>query len=126
MAIGTIGGFNVDIIRGLPQFLRPRVESWTVPGLDGEGAQTLGKGDAEFDLQTVNYPTNLAAADTFIAAAVSLQGTIVSVVDNYGNTFPNVLVKHVAADGPGVKRPMIWKGSNSARVELNWRMMTVA
>ena len=64
------GGVTFDIVRGYPQPLKTRNETWEVPGLDGVGAQTLGQGNARTQMTGVAYlfdngdfAANNAAAD---------------------------------------------------------------
>lgn len=120
--MSSIGPVNFDIMRGVPSLIRPRVETWEVPGLDGYGAQTLGNGDAEFELETVAYFTSNALADLHIVACVEVQGTVVTIVDDYGASFPAIIV--VRVDTARAKMPVIHKGNaNAVRVRIGWRML---
>lgn len=121
--MSTIGDMYVDIIRGIPQALKTRVDVYEVPGLNGYGAQTLGTGDAEFDLVSVLYCINNAAANVHIRACEALQSTVLILVDDYGDGYGNVLVKHV--DTNNAKMPLIWNGNtNAVRVSVKWQMVT--
>lgn len=120
--MSSIGAIATDIMRGVPSLIRPRVETWEVPGLDGYGAQTLGSGDAEFELETITYFADNGDADTHIVDCVDSQGTIVTIVDDYGISFEGMLIVHV--DVANSKRPVIHLGNpNAVRVRIGWRML---
>src|SRR5579864_706975 len=124
MSVAVIGGINVDIMRGLPALLRLRTETWVVPGLDGYGAQTLGKGDAEFDLATILYVTGATPSDdanTHIAACLALQGTVISLTDDRNDVYTGILV--VKVDTTNAKKPLYYKGAKAVRAEISWKMV---
>lgn len=123
--MGAIGDVNFDLSRGLPQLLRPRVDLWEVPGIDGYGAQVLGNGQGEFDFVVVSYQPSNSFANSFIDVLNALQGTVVSLTDDWGDDYDNVLVQNV--DSRNAKRPCIHNGSAAVRVECTLRLlMTVA
>lgn len=112
----------MDIFNGLYQPLKFETEIWRVPGLDGYGAMQTGLGDGEFPLFTSFYADDLADADSHIDSAIALQGSIVTITDSFGNSYDNVLVKHVGiADKHGIR-----DGHNASplRVALRWDMVT--
>ncbi len=92
----TLGAVACDLIneREAAHTLRTRVETWQNPGIDGYGAQTLGRGDAGIRFQAVKYDT-LANIETWIGNIEAVQGTVVSVTDSSNVTFTNVLVTAV-------------------------------
>ena len=75
---------------------RQRTIIWQNPGMDGYGAQTLGEGDAEFQVEAVLYDTT-ANIDTWAAAIEAMQGTVISIVDDRGTTHTSNLIVNVAA-----------------------------
>lgn len=93
--MATIGGITVDILRGLEQPMKTRLEVWQTDGIDGYGALKLGLGDSGFDLATVSYQTSIANAKTHKAALVGLQGQMITIVDDWTTTFTRILVEHV-------------------------------
>lgn len=123
--MALIGGVAVDIMKGLPQVLKTRLDVWEVAGLDGYGAQQLGLGDAEFNLTTIFYALNNAAANTFLNNCEALEGTLISLTDDWGDVYQNVLVKHVDSTTPNGKHPCIYQGNaNYVRVQLCWTLIS--
>ena len=123
MASGSIGTVDVDIIRSRPVGLKSRVEKWEIMGLDGYGSMILGNGDAEFKLMTITYLDSDADAESHIADCEGLQGSIITVTDNWGNDYDNVLIEHV--DTNNSKFPVIYQGNAEAvRVVIFWDMCT--
>jgi hypothetical protein len=123
----TIGGVDVDIIRGLPRALKTEVDVWRVPGLDGYGAQTMGKGNAEFTLTAILYvdtSSDDTDADTYIGDLLALCGTVVDIVDNFGNTAHNVLIQDIDDSDP--KRAMLWTNGAGIRVQMKFKCVTAS
>ena len=111
---------------GLPQPLKNRVDTWEVPGVDGYGAQLLGKGDAEFELTTISYhgeegDANLDAFNT-IKLCAAMQGTIQTITDDWGDEYENILITHYEA----TKQPCIKDGVKQVRIEGRWRCVTAS
>jgi hypothetical protein len=120
--MSAVGPITVDILRGVPSLIRPRVETWEVPGLDGYGAMTLGQGDSEFEILTITYFADNADADTHIVDCTTAQGTVVTIVDDFGSSFDGMLITHV--DVTRAKMPVIKDGNHNAmRVQIGWRMV---
>lgn len=118
-----VGNVEFHIMRGMPQQFKQTVETWRVPGLDGYGAQTLGQGDAEFELETVAYFFNNAAANATIDASEAMQGTVVNLVDDFGDEYDSALVTNVQVLP---KQPCIKNGITSAiRLTIRWKMVFV-
>lgn len=119
--MSTIGGQTFDIIRGLPQLVKQRSDVWEVPGIDGYGVQTLGLGDAEFQLVGVAYVADGPTADRLIYACNALQGTVVDITDDWGVEYYGILVRHIdTTDG---KKPCYSFDGNTVRVEIHWTMI---
>ena len=88
---------------GSPQNLKERVTVWQLPGLDGYGAQRLGKGDAPFGFTAVRYASE-SVVEGWIIDMEALQGQIVSAVDDWNRAHTNLLVSRV---GQPVKTPAL-------------------
>jgi hypothetical protein len=123
----TIGGIDCSIISGFPRALKMEVQTWRTPGLDGYGAQQKGKGSAEFDLATLTFVASggMFTADQILASYIALCGTVVSVVDNWGITYANILIKDI--DDANAKKKIIWNGDAGAvLIQLKWSCVTSA
>jgi hypothetical protein len=116
--MSSVGAISTDIMRGLPQGLKERLEVWEVPGIQGYGALKLAKGDAAFELQTVKYAADNTAAQAYKVAAEAAQGTVVTVTDDWGTAYAGALIEHVEI----TKQPCIRNGSAQVRVEARWKM----
>ncbi len=93
----SLGGVACLIIKGIPSGPREVVEFWHDPGFNGFGAQKLGLGDTEFQLELLHIDTS-ANIDIWIAAVEALQGTLVSLIyDNteWDKTYSNLLITKI-------------------------------
>ena len=99
MAIGVNDNAGLDVVcdllSGQAAALRERVETWIVPGLDGVGAQKMGKGEADFVFTAVKFEL-LAAINTWYSQLQSQQGKICTVTDDTATATANVLIKRVS------------------------------
>jgi hypothetical protein len=120
----SLSTVTVNILIGLPPELRTRLEIWQTPGIDGYGAQQLGLGDSDFAMTTVAYCASNDDANTMLKNIAYMQGEVVDIVDNWGDSYLACLVKRVNTTAPGTKRPVIYQGNASAvRVEVQWEMV---
>jgi hypothetical protein len=112
----NVGGTACDFVKGVPRALKTGVVHWTVPGLDGYGAQTLGQRGSEFRFQAVKYGS-IAAVNTWVTAIEAHQGTVITIENDWGDEHLNMLVVHV---GQPIKRVAIgdFAGSPGARGEV--------
>jgi hypothetical protein len=92
----TIGGVSCTFLKGAKASLKTRVAVWEVPGLDGYGVMTLGKGSAGFAYTAWKIGTD-SDVETWVASLEALQGTIVSATDDWNQTRTNLLVESVGA-----------------------------
>ena len=126
----SIGGVSLDLLKGRVPTLRDTVEVWRRDGFDSYGARTNGKADGEFALMSVKYVTGATKQDAWDAAEVhlddcrELQGTTVTVLDEFNISFEDCLV--VKMDEAKVqKKACIKDGLNGVRVEIPWQMLRV-
>ena len=91
---GYIGGIACDIVSGNAAALKQRVERWELTGIDGYGAQLLGKGDSPFAFTAIKFGSG-AAVDSWFANLEALQGTIVTIVDDCGTSRTSLLIERV-------------------------------
>lgn len=68
---------------------------WRVPGMDGYGAQWMGRNDSPFEVVAVLY-SNTEGITLWKTAIENLQGTIVSITNDHGNTSANCLITKVS------------------------------
>ena len=109
---GSIGGHACDFVKGTLRALKETVETWRLPGVDGYGAQLLGFGDSSWQFTGVLYDSN-TNVEAWFADLEALQGSIISITDDWGETYSNFLVTEV---GVPSKTPAI--GAGGARGEL--------
>jgi hypothetical protein len=91
---GTIGTVACDFLHGVLPGLKARVQTWSVPGVNGYGAQLLGLGDSDFQLIAVRYG-NLSTVGQWEAAIEALQGAVVAISDEFGWHHPRCLIERV-------------------------------
>ena len=112
--MATIGGVSCDILRGRSGGLKESVEVWEVPGQSGYGAMTLGDKDSPFRYDAIKFDTN-ANVTTWIAALEALQGTSVSIVDDFGDTLTNMLIQML---GQPDKQAVFMDGATKVRGQV--------
>jgi hypothetical protein len=116
--MADLGGEAVNIVRGRPEELALRVDTWQTPGIDGVGSQTLGQGSEPSPLQTVAYFENDALAEAHIAACKALKGQVISMEDNWENEYENLLVIDVRTANS--KRAVFRNNQAQVRVQIEW------
>lgn len=104
--MAAIGSVSFDILHGEVPPLAQAVKVFERPGLDGYEAVTEGDRHAGSVLTGDKLSTNISNANTHISSCMDLQGTIVSVVDDFGVTVANVLVVRVI--------PSAWAGTGGS------------
>lgn len=98
--MATIGGHTFITLRGSINPLGTDVIDITRPGVDGHAFMDIGKHAGRSQMQSIVDLTTAGAAKTVILAYKSLKGTLVSVVDDTGETYTNVLVVEVITTNP--------------------------
>lgn len=99
--MASIGGVSCDFVRGSSTTLKERLDVYPVPGVDGLGAQKLGRSDSSFRFEAMRLSTHGTVAAWF-ASIEALQGTVVSVTDDWGKTHTGLLIVEVSE---GVRTP---------------------
>ena len=122
--MATVGGYSVDVLRGLVPALKEAIAVWDVPGLDGHGAQQVGYRSPVASLLAISLVADNATANTLISNLESLQGTSVTIVDDHGDTYTNCLV--VTVDTSNAKKAAIVDGASGYRVAVRLDVMRVA
>jgi hypothetical protein len=92
--MATVGGVTCDFVRGQKPLLATQVEVWRMPGIDGYGAQLtgLGGGEGQFQAEYFNSPAGIS---TWHASLAALQGQVVSITNDLGDTVTNFLITNV-------------------------------
>ncbi len=90
-----IGGVSCNMVKGEAPAKKERLRVWQVPGIDGYGAHADGLGDSAFVFLGVKYGLR-AAIETWSTAIEALQGSVVSIVNDWGTTYTNCLIQHVS------------------------------
>jgi hypothetical protein len=128
MSTPSIGSYSPDYI--ISRCTQPAtvVDVWSVPGVDGIGAQQMGTRGGEFQLVSVEYffgyTDNSTSANTTESDCYAMQGTILTVTDNYGTTWENMLVTKVDTAFPGSKKRCVSNGDAKAvRLEIHWQLI---
>jgi len=125
----TIGGKNFIRVQGPPlAVLGPTMDAIDRPGLDGQGYRLQGKRPDPQAYRSVSDFSTASLAVTEITAYRALQGTLVTVVDEQGNTTNSVLVEKVATVRlHKVLNPVGGQGASYVWIlECQWLLRTTA
>lgn len=117
-----VGGVACSFVRITLRPLRQRVETWHVPGLAGQAALLLGASDGDFAARAVLYDTH-ANVITWHLSLVALQGSVISIVDDWNSTTINCLVVRV---GELVRAAARGNGGGECRAEVAVEGLIVA
>lgn len=93
--MADVGGVDCEFVKEV--FYRKAMEqseSWTVPGLDGEGHQTIGVKASGFQYRLVKLGSN-ATIETWYDAIVALAQTAVTIVNDHGDTRLLMFIKSI-------------------------------
>jgi len=94
------------MVKGAGVTLAQAAETWSTPGMDGVGAQKIGRHDGSFRFIAQLRGTS-AEVNTWFTAIEALQATIGSVIDDWATTHANLLIirvgerRKIAAKLPG-------------------------
>lgn len=90
--MAAIGGVSCFSVHGPIGDLKERSEVFQHPGFDGFGIQLLGQGDSSFSL-IAKQIANIATLTAWKLAIEALQGTVVSVTDDTGESYSSLFVE---------------------------------
>lgn len=90
--MATVGGVFCDLVFGVAGDLQLRVDTWQVPGIEGVGYHTLGKGGVRFGFTLFRFGTS-AEVNTWRAAIEALVGGEHTIVDDWGDSHTNMLIQ---------------------------------
>jgi len=112
--MSSIGGVTCSILRGNPGRTKIRVSIWEIPGVAGYGVQWEGLGDSAFALKAIFYSSPILV-DAWAAALAALQGSSVTIVDDWGVTHLACLLTDV---GNVAKTPATHAGGCRGEIDL--------
>jgi hypothetical protein len=92
---GTVGGVACTFVKGHCPRPKQRLEIWRVPGLNGIGAAAMGANDGQFSIRAVLFNT-IQYVEIWRQAVESLQGQIVTIVNDWNVSFPNCLITNIS------------------------------
>jgi hypothetical protein len=95
MANPKLGDIDIDILHGVIPGLKQVVETWRMRGVAGYGARTDGLGDSEFVVQAIKFIPDADLVDT-LTVIEALQGTVITIVDDFRIENSNCLIKKIA------------------------------
>jgi hypothetical protein len=89
--MASIGGVTCFSVCGHPPVPKQRVLLWRIPGINGIGAQRVGRNDSAFEVVAIQY-SSAADLQLWKASLEAMQGTIVSIVNDIGATSTGCLI----------------------------------
>lgn len=93
--MASVGGLACSIVRGNLTAKKIRTNVWEVAGINGYGAQQAGYGDSPFRVTAVLYST-AAGVQTWANLLAAMQGSVVTIINDWGNTFTGCLLVRVS------------------------------
>ena len=125
---GTIDTIDVHLFYGTVASLKQTVDVYRVFGQSGYGVFKGGTGDGEFQLRTVYYAADSVDSSNHIAACEALQGQIVTIFDQFGQSFTDCLIQRVNTQPNfDAQQAVDFEGNPDAvRTEIGWQCVRVA
>jgi hypothetical protein len=121
--MASIGGITCTFLKGVVPALKEEAAITRRPGMNGFEIHLTGQGDSQGRLRAVLY-SNTAGCRTWEAAVQALQGTVVTVVNDHGDTTTGVYVVHAA---PPERRAAYRPGATiTQRSEIALEVLRVA
>jgi len=93
--IAYIGAYNFLTLRGSINVMQERLEEFTRPGVDGMSFQAVGERAEVSQLQTVRDLAYASSAASMMSSYKALVGDVVTIVDDDGVSWYNMLVLKV-------------------------------
>lgn len=112
-------------LRGAVQLPALQVEEITRPGMDGIAVRQLGQRGTPFEMIGVVDCDDTSAAEVTMARLAAMKGTIVTLYDDFGEGFGDVLVLEVARLAKQTLRAAVGGRSTSKGVLLSVRLVMV-
>lgn len=119
--MASIGGSSFITLRGSINPTGTDVIEITRPGVDGHAFMDMGKHAGKSQMQSIADVSNASGAKAAILAYKALKGTLITVTDDTGQQYTNVLVQEVIATNPkNVKTPVGGLVGGSYLLSANW------
>ena len=94
--MSSVGGYSVMSMQGAPPTLSGTVlGDITRPGVPGKALWPVGTAATPFSVITTTACASAYAVGLAITAYCALKGNIVSIIDDAGNTYNNMVVREV-------------------------------
>ncbi len=93
--MASVGGVTCDFVRGNSTKLKESLDIYALPGIDGAGAQKLGKSDASFEFTATKLGT-ANTVESWFRSIEDLQGSVISVTDDWDQVHDKMLVSSVS------------------------------
>ena len=91
----AIGGYGFISMTNILDLQGEAVLDITRPGVDGVAYHKIGERSRPVNVRTIADIFGAASVKTTMAAYKAMQGTLVTVQDDFGNSFSNVMVLNV-------------------------------
>lgn len=118
--MASIGGYTVLTMDRLPEPAGHETLRTARPGVNGVSARTEGLRAPVTSVRTRTLVTTSGQAKTVPESYAALKGSLVTVVDDYGNTVTNVMVEDVRVTG--VTRVGVAVPTTYAIIECEWEL----
>ena len=109
-----VGGVSVSLLHGHAPRMSEVVETWRQPGVDGIGAHLQGLGGGDFEYRAVFFGSP-SFVDGKFQSLEDLKGTIITVIDDFGVTHEDLLVKDT---GPRIKKAILGNGGCRGEMQI--------
>ena len=90
--MAAIGDISFITIKGTPRPMGMETEPLTRPGVDGTAFRELGTRGQPFQVTTIVDVDDAADAKTALESYAALRATLVTLTDDLGNSWANVMV----------------------------------
>ena len=118
---GFVGGVACSRVVGFARPQAERAQVWQVAGVDGYGIHLMGKGDSQNQFRLVYYGTT-ASCNAWYIGIRNLQGSILQIINEQGETFANQFVQSVGAPQRQTANDL---SSTTTRFEVQIQTITV-
>lgn len=112
--MATVGAVTVELLSGDSDPQSEQVDVWTVPGQDGVGAQLLGSNQSAFSYVATLFGSS-SDVETRLVNLAAIQGTVITIVDDFSKTRTSCLVTKVKRMG---RKLVLREGATEVRAQV--------